>query len=172
MTPALPGKHFTGEPGAARSCPPGSEGAGRRRTSVMMQRAALRPYLIQPRPVFFPRGPPATIWEQRLSIFLQVVAALVVALDKCGGVRRTGFREDDLDLEVIGRVLDVSFPLLGSPQKALADIPFDVELVHISLVLYLTPRDDNVGFVARPVPIHWRAGSAAVIDQDLSIPQA
>lgn len=42
---ALPRTDFIGEPGAVMSCPPGSEGAGRKRTSVMMQRAALRPYL-------------------------------------------------------------------------------------------------------------------------------
>src|ERR687895_1336791 len=35
----------TGELGAAKSCLPSSEGAGRRRTSVMKQRAVLRPYL-------------------------------------------------------------------------------------------------------------------------------
>jgi RNA-directed DNA polymerase len=35
----------TGELGAAKSCPPSSEGAGRRRTSAMKQRAALRPYI-------------------------------------------------------------------------------------------------------------------------------
>ena len=35
---------FTGEPGAAMSCPPGSEGAGRKRILVTGQRAALRPY--------------------------------------------------------------------------------------------------------------------------------
>ena len=35
----------TGELGAAKSCPPSSEGAGRRRTSAMKQRAVLRPYL-------------------------------------------------------------------------------------------------------------------------------
>jgi hypothetical protein len=35
---------ITGEPGAAMSCPPGSEGAGRRRGPVMTHRAALRPY--------------------------------------------------------------------------------------------------------------------------------
>lgn len=137
---------------------------------MMMQRVALRPYLIQPGFVRLPRDLPAAIWQQHLSTLLQVVAELVVALDKCSGVGRAGFREDDVDLEVLGRVLDVGFPLLGSPQKALVDTPFDVELVHISLVLYLTPRDDDVGLVARPVPIHWRAGRAAVIDQDLSIP--
>src|SRR5688500_3904550 len=36
---------ITGELGAATSCPPSSEGAGRRRTPVMEQRAVLRPYL-------------------------------------------------------------------------------------------------------------------------------
>jgi hypothetical protein len=36
---------ITGELGAAKSCPPSSEGAGRRRTSAMEQRAVLRPYL-------------------------------------------------------------------------------------------------------------------------------
>jgi hypothetical protein len=35
----------TGELGAATSCPPSSEGAGRRRTPAMEQRAVLRPYL-------------------------------------------------------------------------------------------------------------------------------
>jgi hypothetical protein len=45
MMLALLRRHFTGEPDAAKSCPSGSEGAGRKRTSVMMQRAALRPYL-------------------------------------------------------------------------------------------------------------------------------
>lgn len=41
----LPRLDFTGEPGAAMSCPPGSEGAGRKRTPATVQRAALRPYL-------------------------------------------------------------------------------------------------------------------------------
>src|SRR5262245_51640113 len=40
-----PRQDVTGEPGAARSCPPGSEGAGRRRTLAREQRAVLRPYL-------------------------------------------------------------------------------------------------------------------------------
>lgn len=38
--------YFTGEPGAARSCLPGSEGAGRKPTVVRPHGAALRPYLI------------------------------------------------------------------------------------------------------------------------------
>jgi hypothetical protein len=38
-------QRITGELGAAKSCPPSSEGAGRRRTSAMEQRAVLRPYL-------------------------------------------------------------------------------------------------------------------------------
>src|SRR5919197_3126748 len=38
-------QEVAGELGAATSCPPSSEGAGRRRTSVMKQRAVLRPYL-------------------------------------------------------------------------------------------------------------------------------
>ena len=42
-----PRQYFTGEPDAAMSCPSGSEGAGRRRTSAMGQRAALRPYASQ-----------------------------------------------------------------------------------------------------------------------------
>ena len=40
-----PRQEVTGELGAATSCPPSSEGAGRRRTPVMEQRAVLRPYL-------------------------------------------------------------------------------------------------------------------------------
>jgi RNA-directed DNA polymerase len=40
-------QQVTGELGAAKSCPPSSEGAGRRRTSAMKQRAVLRPYLHQ-----------------------------------------------------------------------------------------------------------------------------
>lgn len=40
-----PRPDFTGEPDAAKSCPSGSEGAERRRTPAMEQRAALRPYL-------------------------------------------------------------------------------------------------------------------------------
>jgi hypothetical protein len=35
-----------GKPDAATSCPSGLEGAGRRRTPAMVQRAALRPYAI------------------------------------------------------------------------------------------------------------------------------
>lgn len=35
---------YVGEPDAAMSCPSGSEGAGRKRTSERMQRAALPPY--------------------------------------------------------------------------------------------------------------------------------
>jgi hypothetical protein len=41
----LPRRYFTGEPGAAKSCPPGSEGAGRRPTAARPHGAALRPYL-------------------------------------------------------------------------------------------------------------------------------
>ena len=40
-----PRPDFTGEPDAATSCLSGSEGAERRRTPAMAQRAALRPYL-------------------------------------------------------------------------------------------------------------------------------
>jgi RNA-directed DNA polymerase len=42
---ALHSQYFTGEPDAATSCPSGSEGAGRRRISAMVQRTALPPYL-------------------------------------------------------------------------------------------------------------------------------
>jgi len=35
---------YAGKPDAAMSCPSGLEGAGRKRTSAMMQRAALLPY--------------------------------------------------------------------------------------------------------------------------------
>ena len=38
---------YVGKPDAARSCPSGLEGAGRKRTSVRMQRAALPPYASQ-----------------------------------------------------------------------------------------------------------------------------
>ena len=38
-------QYGTGEPDAARSCLSGSEGAGRKRTAAMRQRAVLRPYL-------------------------------------------------------------------------------------------------------------------------------
>lgn len=38
-------QYGTGEPDAARSGLSGSEGAGRKRTAVMRQRAVLRPYL-------------------------------------------------------------------------------------------------------------------------------
>ena len=38
-------QYGTGEPDAARSCLSGSEGAGRKRTAAMGQRAVLRPYL-------------------------------------------------------------------------------------------------------------------------------
>ena len=41
---ALPRRHFTGEPDTGTTRPSGSEGAGRKRTPAMVQRAALRPY--------------------------------------------------------------------------------------------------------------------------------
>jgi len=37
-------KYYVGKPDAAMSCPSGLEGAGRKRTSERMQRAALPPY--------------------------------------------------------------------------------------------------------------------------------
>jgi hypothetical protein len=45
MMLALLRRHFTGEPDTGTTRPSGSEGAGRKRTLVMVQRAALRPYL-------------------------------------------------------------------------------------------------------------------------------
>ena len=41
---ALLRRYFTGEPDTGTTRPSGSEGAGRKRTPVMVQRAALRPY--------------------------------------------------------------------------------------------------------------------------------
>ena len=66
---------------------------------------------------------------------------------------------------------DVGLPLLRAPEEALADAPFDVEFVHVPLVLDPTPRDKDVGLVVGPVPIHRRAGGPAVVDEDLAIPQ-
>lgn len=120
--------------------------------------------LIQPGFVRLPGDLPAAVWQQHLSTLPEVVAGLAIALDKRGGVGWSGLGEDYIDFEVLRWVLDVSLPLLGSSQEALADPPFDVELVYVSFALYFTPRDDDIGLVAGSVSVHWRARSTAVID--------
>jgi hypothetical protein len=45
--------YFTGEPDAWITCLSGSEGAGRKRTPAMVQRAALRPYLLAHQPYIY-----------------------------------------------------------------------------------------------------------------------
>jgi hypothetical protein len=57
-------------------------------------------------------------------------------------------------------------------QKALPDAPFDVEFIHVTFVLDLAPRDQNVDLVAGSVAVHRWAGGAAVVDEDLSIPSS
>ena len=66
-------------------------------------------------------------------------------------------------------VLDVGLPLLGGAQEAIADAPLDVELVRVFPVLDLPPRDDDVGLVAELVLIHRCTGSAAVVEEELSV---
>ena len=67
------------------------------------------------------------------------MAALAIAFDKCGTPGWSGFGENHVDLEMFCRVSNVGFPIPCALQKALTDIPFDVEFVYVSLVLYLTP---------------------------------
>jgi hypothetical protein len=64
---------------------------------------------------------------------------------------------------------DVGLPLLCAPQEALADTPFDVEFVYVSLVLHLAARDQDASLVTGSVSVHRRAGRAAVVDEDFSI---
>jgi hypothetical protein len=94
--------------------------------------------LVQPGSVCLPRDLPAPVW-QRLGPLPQIVAALSVAFNQDSVLRWPGTGEDYVDLEVFRPVRDVRFPLLRLPQEALADPPFDVELIHISLVLNLAP---------------------------------
>jgi len=70
----------------------------------------------------------------------QTVAALAVALDKSRAPGRPGLGEIHVDLETSRPVRDVGFPVPRAPPKALADTPFDVEFVHVSLVLYLSAK--------------------------------
>jgi len=97
------------------------------------------------------------------------VAALAVALNKRGPPGWPGLGEDHVDFEAFCPVRDVGLPITRLFQKALADIPFDVEFVHVSPVLYFTPRDEDVSFVTGSVLVHRRAGGAAVVEEDFAI---
>ena len=61
------------------------------------------------------------------------MAALAVALNKCRAPGWPGFGEDHVDLEVSRPVRDVGLPVPRSLQEALADTPFSVDVVNISV---------------------------------------
>ncbi len=104
--------------------------------------------LIQPGFACLPRDQPAPVRQLYLGALPQVVAALAVAFDQCRAPGRSGFGENHVDLEASCAVRDVSLPVPRSPQKALANIPFDVEFVYVSFVLHFPPRDEDIGLVA------------------------
>jgi hypothetical protein len=107
---------------------------------------------VQPGSVRLPRDQPATIWELHLGALPQALAPLAALLNQRRATRRPGLGEDHVDLKAPRPMCDVGLPLLRSPEEALVDTPFDVELVYVTLVLDLAPRDEDVGFIASLVP--------------------